>query len=66
MMRLTNPAREIIICGGREVNLRDLQCLIFAAGATGTMVGNYLTTAGRPAEDDVRMIKDLGLSVRPV
>ena len=66
MMRLTHPAREIIICGGREVNLRDLQCLIFAAGATGTMVGDYLTTAGRPAEEDVRMIEDLGLTLRPV
>lgn len=66
MMRLTHPAREIIICGGREVNLRDLQGLIFAAGATGTMVGNYLTTAGRPAEEDVRMIEDLGLTLRPV
>lgn len=66
MMRLTHPSREIIICGGREVNLRDLQSLIFAAGATGTMVGNYLTTAGRPAEDDVGMIADLGLFLRPV
>lgn len=64
MMRLVNPAREIIVCGGREVCLRDLQGLMFAAGATGTMAGNYLTTAGRPAEDDVRMIADLGLSVR--
>jgi biotin synthase len=39
---------------------------MFAAGATGTMAGNYLTTAGRPAEDDVRMILDLGLTILPV
>ncbi|GAB4373813.1 MAG: biotin synthase BioB [Deltaproteobacteria bacterium] len=65
MMRLCNPTREIIVCGGREVNLRDLQSLIFAAGATGTMAGNYLTTRGRPAEDDLQMIRDLGLSLRP-
>ncbi len=64
MMRLCHPAREIIVCGGREVNLRDLQSLMFAAGATGTMVGNYLTTCGRPPEEDVRMIRDLGLSLR--
>jgi len=64
MMRLCHPAREIIVCGGREVNLRDLQSLMFAAGATGTMAGNYLTTSGRPAEEDVRMIRDLGLSLR--
>ena len=66
MMRLCHPAREIIVCGGREVNLRDLQGLIFAAGATGMMIGNYLTTPGRPAEDDLRMIEDLGLRVRPL
>lgn len=65
MLRLTNPTREIIVCGGREVNLRDLQALMFAAGATGTMAGNYLTTAGRPAEDDLRMLRDLGLALRP-
>lgn len=64
MMRLCHPAREIIICGGREVNLRDLQGLIFAAGASGMMIGNYLTTSGRPAEDDLRMVEDLGLGIR--
>ena len=64
MLRLCHPGREIIVCGGREVNLRDLQALMFAAGATGTMAGNYLTTSGRPAEDDVRMIRDLGLTLR--
>ena len=65
MLRLCHPGREIIVCGGREVNLRDLQGLIFAAGATGTMAGNYLTTRGRPAEEDLQMIRDLGLSLRP-
>jgi biotin synthase len=64
MLRLTNPTREIIVCGGREVNLRDLQALMFASGATGTMVGNYLTTEGRPAEEDLQMLRDLGLSRR--
>ncbi len=64
MMRLCHPSREIIVCGGREVNLRDLQPLMFAAGATGTMAGNYLTTTGRPAEEDIRMIRDMGLTVR--
>jgi len=66
MMRLCHPGREIIVCGGREVNLRDMQSLMFAAGASGTMAGNYLTTTGRPAEDDVRMIRDLGLTILPV
>ncbi len=59
--RLMLPEKDIIICGGREVNLRDLQPLIFAAGANGMMVGNYLTTRGRAPEDDLRMLEDLGL-----
>jgi biotin synthase len=64
MMRLCHPSREIIVCGGRGVNLRDLQGLIFAAGASGMMIGNYLTTSGRPAEEDLRMVEDLGLGIR--
>jgi biotin synthase len=55
------PRREIRVCGGREVNLRDLQPLLFAAGVSGMMVGGYLTTPGRPVEDDLQMIRDLGL-----
>ena len=62
--RLMLPERDIIVCGGREVNLRDLQPLIFAAGANGMMLGNYLTTSGRDPEDDLGMLKDLGLTPR--
>ena len=61
LFRLMLPTKEILVCGGREVNLRDLQPLMFGAGANGTMVGNYLTTLGRPADEDLRMINDLGL-----
>ena len=66
LYRCVHPKRDIFICGGREVNLRDLQSMMFLAGANGTMVGNYLTTSGRPAEDDLTMIRDLGLGVNPV
>jgi biotin synthase len=62
--RFLLPTREIIICGGREVNVKDLQPLIFAAGANGMMVGNYLTTMGRAPEEDLQMITDLGLKIR--
>ncbi len=62
MMRLVNPGKEIIVCGGREVNLRGLQSLIFFAGATGTMLGSYLTTRGRSSKEDLQMLKDLELS----
>jgi biotin synthase len=59
--RFIMPRQEIIIAGGRAVNLRDLQSLIFFAGASGLMVGNYLTTLNQPVEKDLQMLKDLGL-----
>ena len=56
------PSADISICGGREKNLRDMQSWIFYAGANGAMIGNYLTTQGRPPADDWQMISDCGLT----
>jgi biotin synthase len=64
MLRLVLPEKDIVVCGGREVNLRDLQSMIFFAGANGMMVGGYLTTDGRDYKADLKMIEDLGLRVR--
>ena len=63
MFRLILPDRRISVCGGREHNLRDLQSWMFMAGASGTMIGNYLTTTGRAPEQDWQMLKDLELDV---
>ena len=59
--RLILPRQEIMIAGGRTANLRDLQSLVFMAGASALMVGNYLTTLNQPVEKDLQMLKDLGL-----
>lgn len=61
VMRLAAPRTPIRMAGGREVNLRDLQAVAIWAGASGLMVGGYLTTGGRSVEADYRMLKDLGL-----
>jgi biotin synthase len=58
------PDKEIIICGGREKNLKELHSLIFYAGASGIMTGNYLTTEGRTLEDDLALLGQLGFGVR--
>lgn len=63
LFRFILPGAKISVCGGREKNLRDLQSWIFMAGASGAMIGNYLTTVGRPAELDWQMLRDLELSV---
>jgi biotin synthase len=59
--RFVLPRQEIMIAGGRTVNLRDLQSMIFMAGASALMVGNYLTTLNQPVEKDLQMLRDLGL-----
>ncbi len=63
VFRYMLPQAEIRIAGGRQF-LGDMQSMIFMAGASGVMIGNYLTTAGREVNDDIRMIKDLGLQIR--
>jgi biotin synthase len=59
--RFLLPKQEIMIAGGRTVNLRDQQNMIFMAGASALMVGNYLTTLNQSVEKDLQMLKDLGL-----
>lgn len=61
VFRLILPEKNIRIAGGREKNLRDLQCLSLLVGANGLLLGNYLTTPGRLPRKDIQMIKDLGL-----
>jgi biotin synthase len=65
VMRLSVPRIPIRIAGGREVSLRDLQAATMWAGASGLMVGGYLTTGGRPVEADYQMLEDLGLRREP-
>ena len=62
MFRLTNPATELRIAGGREVHLRSLQAMgLYAANSM--FVSDYLTTPGQKAEEDFAMIRDLGFEI---
>lgn len=63
LARFIHPRADIRVCGGREVNLRDQQSWMFYAGANAAMLGNYLTTHGRPVAEDLRMLEDLGLAL---
>ncbi len=60
--RLVHPTKEILVAGGREATLRSLHPLLLSGGASGLLVGDYLTTKGRVPADDLRMIADLGLT----
>ncbi|PFA64505.1 biotin synthase BioB [Bacillus sp. AFS015802] len=62
LMRFINPAKEIRISGGREVNLRSLQPLgLYPANSI--FVGDYLTTAGQEGTADHQMLEDLGFEI---
>lgn len=64
LFRFVLPDKDILICGGREPNLKDLASNIFYAGANGIMTGDYLTTSGKSLESDLDMIGRLGLCLR--
>jgi len=62
LFRFANPAREIRIAGGREVHLRSLQPMgLYPANSI--FVSDYLTSKGQAAEDDFRMLEDLGFEI---
>lgn len=63
MARLALPKALIRFAGGREVTLQGLQDLGMRSGASGLVLGNYLTTAGRQDRDDFEMLDRLGFEV---
>lgn len=62
--RFLLPDKIIMMAGGKEVSLRDLQSWVFYAGANAALIGNYLTTKGKAPNEYLQMIKDLDFSVK--
>lgn len=65
LMRFTNPASEIRVAGGRELNLGWFQSLALYA-ANSIFVEGYLTTPGQAADEARRMITGMGFEVEAV
>ncbi|RYM05135.1 biotin synthase BioB [Sporolactobacillus sp. THM7-7] len=62
MFRFVNPKKEIRIAGGREYNLRSMQCLgLYIANSI--FIDGYLTTGGQGESKDMQMIRDMGFEV---
>lgn len=57
------PNAMIMIAGGREITFGDDQYEIFKHGANAVVVGNYLTTSGKTAMDDIKQIESLGIEI---
>jgi biotin synthase len=63
LTRLALPKALVRFAGGREVTLQGLQDLGMRSGASGIVLGNYLTTQGRDDTDDFAMLDRLGFEV---
>jgi biotin synthase len=63
LFRLILPGAWLRLAGGREKVLGELQAMGMYAGANALIVGNYLTTTGRVAEEDRTMLDALGMPI---
>lgn len=63
LFRLVLPSAWLRLAGGRERVLGELQAMGLYAGANALIVGNYLTTSGQPAADDISMLEALGMPI---
>ena len=54
VFRLFAPKAHLRTCGGRHQVLGRLAPFMYLAGASATMIGNYLTTEGRQPGEDAR------------
>ena len=63
LFRLIMPAAWLRLAGGREKVLGELQAMGLLAGANALIIGNYLTTTGRSAEEDHALLDALGMPV---
>jgi biotin synthase len=62
--RLALPRTLLRFAGGREITLGDLARDGMLGGINAVIVGNYLTTLGRPATQDLDMLQDLKMPIK--
>lgn len=61
IFRMILPDKILRYAGGKETGLGDLVPLGYLSGLNGTMIGNYLTTQGMKASEDLHTVTELGL-----
>jgi biotin synthase len=62
--RLVMPRTILRFAGGREITLGDLAERGVRGGINAMIVGNYLTTLGRPGVEDLTMLKELRMPIK--
>lgn len=63
MARVALPEATVRLSGGREITLQGLQDLGMRSGASGLVLGSYLTTAGRADDEDFAMLERTGFAI---
>ncbi len=63
LFRIVLPRKTILLAGGKENALKDMEKIAYKCGINGCMVGNYLTTQGMGIKEKVEMLESLGLEV---
>lgn len=61
-VRMVNPEKEVRMAAGREMHLRSLQSTALHV-VNSLFLGDYLTSVGQSALDDLKMIRDGGFVV---
>lgn len=59
IFRIILKDKIIKIAAGRESILKDFQSFVFMAGATGMLIGGYLTIKGRSVEEDQKLVEEV-------
>jgi biotin synthase len=62
--RLALPRTILRFAGGREITLGELAERGVLGGINAVIVGNYLTTLGRPAAEDLAMLAELRMPIK--
>jgi biotin synthase len=65
--RLAMPTTVLRFAGGREITLGEIGTRDgLLGGINAVIVGNYLTTLGRPADEDLELLADLKMPIKAV
>ena len=62
LYRFLLPEKEIRVCGGRVQTLGEFNSMVFMAGADGLLTGDCLTVSGRDPADDLRLVREYGMT----
>jgi biotin synthase len=60
--KIINP-KKLMVAGGREITFKNKQYEIFKYGANAIVIGDYLTTNGEKASQDLQNLQNLGYKI---